>query len=202
MKRAIILLTVLAVVVVIVGAVLWLRSGPDASQFADLKDPRLTRRPDERMLVVEATGDPNVVGARAFKQLFSTYYKLDSVSRRQRPPAPRARWPKPVETPRQQWVGYYAFPVPAGAALPASATGGELPTSIRTWTYGEVAEVLHVGPYSTEEPDINRLHAFVTSKGYRVVGDHEEEYVRGPGMILAGDPNAYLTIIRLRIEKN
>jgi hypothetical protein len=201
MKRAALLLTVLGVVV-IGGTVLWLRSGPDASQFADLKDPRFTRLPDERMLVVEATGDPNVVGARAFKQLFSTYYTLDGVSRRQRPPAPRARWPKAAETPRQQWIGYYALPAPSGAALPSSATGGELPTSIRTWTYGDVAEVLHVGPYSTEEPDINRLHAFATSKGYRVVGDHEEEYVRGPGMILAGDPNAYLTIIRLRIEKS
>ena len=202
MKRAMLLLTVLAVVVVIVGTVLSLRSGPDASQFADLKDPRLTRLPDEQMLVVEVTGDPNVVGARAFKQLFSTYYALDGVSRRQRAPAPRARGPKPADTPRQQWVGYYALPVPAGAALPPSATGGEPQTSIRTWTYGEVAEVLHVGPYSTEEPDINRLHAFVISKGYRVVGDHEEEYVRGPGMILAGDPNAYLTIIRLRTEKS
>src|SRR5690348_465717 len=110
------LIAVLALVAaIVVGAVLWLRGGPDVSQFADLKDPRLTRRPDERMLVVDATGDPNVVGARAFKQLFSTYYTLDGVSRRQRPPAPRARWPKPAEMPRQQWIGRYALPVPGAA---------------------------------------------------------------------------------------
>jgi hypothetical protein len=100
MKRAMLPLTVLAVVIVIIGAVFWLRSGPDASQFADLRDPRFIRLPDERMLVVEATGDPNLVGARAFKQLFSTYYALDGVSRRQRPPAPRARWPRPARLER------------------------------------------------------------------------------------------------------
>jgi effector-binding domain-containing protein len=64
-----------------------------------------------------------------------------------------------------------------------------------------VAEILHVGSYSSEEPDIRRLHAFVESKGYRVIGDHEEEYVKGPGMFFAGDPDKYLTIIRVRIEK-
>lgn len=58
MKRV---MTVTAVVIValIVAAVLWLRSGPDPTQFAHLKDPRLTHAPDERMLVVEASGDPN-----------------------------------------------------------------------------------------------------------------------------------------------
>jgi len=201
MKRAM-LLAALVIAAVLVGIVLWLRnSGPDASLFADLRDPRLTHMSDERMLVVDATGDPNIVGARAFKQLFGRYYTLERVSRRQRPPAPRARWPKPAETPRQQWVGHYALPVPGAAALP-SAARGDLPTSIATWAYGDVAEVLHVGPYSTEEPDINRLLAFVTSKGYRAVGDHEEEYVRGPGAFFAGDPSKYLTIIRLRVEKS
>jgi hypothetical protein len=78
---------------------------------------------------------------------------------------------------------------------------GPMPTVITTWAYGDVAEILHVGSYSTEQPDIERLHAFIDSHGYRVVGDHEEEYVKGPGMIFAGDPNAYLTIIRLRVEK-
>jgi hypothetical protein len=45
-----------------------------------------------------------------------------------------------------------------------------------------------------------RLRAFIDSRGYRAIGDHEEEYVKGPGMIFAGDPNTYLTIIRLRVD--
>ena len=71
---------------------------------------------------------------------------------------------------------------------------------ITTWAYGDVAEILHVGPYNAEQPDIERLLNFIKSRGYRVVGDHEEEYVRGPGMLFASDPDKYLTIIRLRVE--
>jgi hypothetical protein len=59
--------------------------------------------------------------------------------------------------------------------------------------------VLHVGPYSAEEADIVSLHAFVAASGRRIVGEHEEEYVRGPGMFFAGDPQHYLTIIRVRV---
>jgi len=58
-----------------------------------------------------------------------------------------------------------------------------------------------VGRYSTEEPDINRLREFIDAQGYRVVGEHEEEYVKGPGMVFTGDPDKYLTIIRLRVER-
>lgn len=193
----------LAVIVVvlagIVGVTIWVRSGPSPAQFAYIANPRLTRLPDRQMLVVEAHGDPNVVGAHAFKRLFKAYYKLDGVSRG-RPPAPRARWPRPDETPKHEWVGSYALPVPAGASLPSSAAEADLPVSIRTWEYGAVAEILHVGRYSNEDTDIRRLVDFVVSQGYRVIGDHEEEYVRGPGMFFAGDPEQYLTIIRLRVQ--
>jgi len=161
--------------------VLWLRSGPDPAQFAHLKDPRLTRLPDQKMLVVEAAGDPNIVGSRAFGLLFSTYYKLDGVSRAQHPPA-RARAGLARRNAEADWVGYYALPVPEGvSALPAATGEPELRIALSTWAYGEVAEVLHVGSYSSEEPDIIRLHEFVTSSGRRVVGEHEEEYVRDRG---------------------
>lgn len=196
-------LIVLIVVVVIAGGatVLWLRSGPDASQFAHLREPRLTRLTDQRVLVVEAEGDPNVVGASAFKLLFSTYFSLGGVSRMRRPPAPRARWPRPEDTPKDKWLGQYALPVPDAVALPSAASAGALRAAITTWTYGDVAEIVHEGPYSTEQPDIERLLNFIRSQGYRSVGEHEEEYVKGPGMIFAGDPARYLTIIRLRVEK-
>ena len=193
-------LAVMAIVLAaIIGVVLWSRSGPSPEQFAYIANPRLTRLPDRHMLVVEARGDPNVVGAHAFKTLFTTYYTLDGVSRG-RPPAPRARWPRAGETPKPEWKGYYALPVPDGVSLAASAGRTDLPTSIRTWEYGTVAEILHVGPYADEEADIRRLVDFIVTQGYRVIGDHEEEYVRGPGLFFAGDPEKYLTIIRLRVQ--
>lgn len=183
------------------AAIWWFSRGPDVSQFADLREPRLTRLDDQRMLVVEATGDPSVVSGSAFKLLFSTYYKLSGISRSARPPAPRARWVLSLATPRNQWIGRYALPVPDSVVAPPAESSSPMRTSLTTWSYGDVAEILHVGRYSTEEPDINRLRGFIDSHGYRVVGDHEEEYVKGPGMIFAGDPDKYLTIIRLRVEK-
>jgi hypothetical protein len=197
--RSVALAAIAGVLTGIIGVVIWWSSGPSPEQFAYIANPRLTRLADRQMLVVEAHGDPNVVGAHAFKTLFNTYYRLDGVSRG-RPPAPRARWPRAGETSKQDWVGYYALPVPTGASLPASAPKADLPVSVRTWEYGAVAEILHVGRYRNEETDIRRLVDFVASQGYRVIGDHEEEYVRGPGMFFAGDADKYLTIIRLRVE--
>jgi hypothetical protein len=184
-----------------VVAALWWRSGPDASQFAHLREPRLTRLGDQRMLVVEAAGDPNVVGAAAFKLLFSTYFKLVGASGIGRPPAPRARWPRPQDTPKSTWLGQYALPLPDSVIAPPTELSGTPRAVITTWAYGDVAEILHVGRYSAEQPDIERLFAFINTQGCRVVGEHEEEYVKGPGMIFAGDPEQYLTIIRLRVER-
>jgi hypothetical protein len=73
--------------------------------------------------------------------------------------------------------------------------------AVTTWEYGDVAEILHVGSYSAEQPDIERLRAFVDSRGSRFIGDREEECVKGAGLIFAGDPNRYFTTIRLRVDK-
>ena len=179
--RTTLLLIVVTVVVAAALAIWWMSRGPDASQFAHLRDPRLTRMDNQRMLVVEATGDPNVVSGSAFKLLFSSYYKLAGVSRTGTPPAPRARWVLSLATPRDQWIGRYALPVPESVVMPPAESASPMRTSVGTWAYGDVAEILHVGRYSTEEPDINRLREFIDAQGYRVVGEHEEEYVKKTG---------------------
>ena len=194
-------LLLIAVILIVAGslAVWWLSRGPDASQFAYLREPRLTRMSDQRVLVVEAAGDPNVVAGSAFKLLFSSYYKLPGVSRVGRPPAPRARWQFSLDTPRDKWIGQYALPVPDSVPAHPIESASPLRIAVTTWAYGDVAEILHTGSYSTELPDIDRLRAFISSRGYTVIGDHEEEYVKGPGIFFAGDPSKYLTIIRLRV---
>ena len=60
------------------------------------------------MLVVDARGDPNVVGVQAFQTLFKTYYRLDGVSRR-RPPVPQARWSRAGEILKQDGLGIMQF---------------------------------------------------------------------------------------------
>jgi hypothetical protein len=191
-----------AVAAIGIVGVLWLQSGPDVSQFADLASPRLARLENQRMLVVDAVGDPNAVAGGAFKDLFAAYYAMPGMSRWQKPPAPRARWARPLDTAPAAWVGRYALPLPPEAAEAAPIrTGPGARVHVAVWEYGDVAEVLHVGPYSSEEADIIRLQNFVIASGRRIIGDHEEEYVRGPGMFFAGDPRRYLTIIRLRVSE-
>ena len=154
----------------------------------------------QKMIVVTAQGDPNVVGSKTFKLLFKTYYKIPGVLKSIKT-APRARWAGDPRV-KSSWTGFYAMPVPDGIALLSSTdpeTGYQI--ELATWEYGDVAEILHVGPYSEETPAIEKLHQFLKQQGYEIIGYHEEEYLKGPGMFLKGDPKKYYTIIRYQIRK-
>ena len=99
-------------------------------------------------------------------------------------------------------MGRYALPVPETVeALPGRAGTEGMRASITTWEYGEIAEILHVGPYDREQPTIARLKAFVEAEGYELVGGHEEEYLLGPTLAGPGDPEEYLTILRYRVRE-
>jgi len=206
MKSKILVIAGIVVVVVVLIGVAGLFMMPRGPRFEDVKyllEPRIVTLPDQRVLVVEAKGDPTTVGSEAFGLLFKTYFKLKGVPKGPKQPAPRARWPLSLNTPKEQWVGRYAMPVPEGVSLPSDvgASPSGLQAQITTWPYGQVAEILHVGSYGEEEPTIRKLLQFVKDSGYLAVGEHEEEYLKGPGMFSAGDPSKYLTIIRYRLRK-
>ncbi len=192
------------VLVALIGVIVWIGSprGPRLRDVDHLREPHLARLDPQRVLLVTARGDPNTVGRKAFGQLMRTYFALKGVPKGGPSfKAPRARWPS-VEGSASEWAGLYAMPVPdAVTALPPTRGEDGLEVTLSTWDYGEVAELLHVGPYSEERPAIDRLKAFITERGYEIAGPHEEEYLRGPGMIFAGDPNAYLTLIRYSVRR-
>ncbi len=192
------------VLVVLIGVIIWIGSprGPQLKDVAHLREPHLALLDPQRVLLVTARGDPNTVGRKAFGQLMRTYFALKGVPKSGPSfKAPRARWPS-AEGPTSEWTGLYAMPVPDTVKdLPATRGAEGLKVTLATWDYGEVAEILHVGPYSEERPTIDRLKAFITERGYEIAGPHEEEYVRGPGMIFAGDPKGYLTLIRYSVRR-
>ncbi len=194
---------VIAVVLLGVGAMFMMPRGPRLEDVKYLLQPRITTLPSQRVLVVEAKGDPNAMGSEAFGLLFKTYYKLKGVPKGPKQPAPRARWPLSLNTPKEQWIGRYATPVPDSVGSPAeqAVSPSGLRAEMKTWEYGQVAEILHVGPYSAEEPTIRKLLQFIKDNGYVTTGEHEEEYLRGPGMFSTGGPEKYLTIIRYRLKK-
>jgi hypothetical protein len=195
--------SVVSVIVLAAAVLVFTMGGPDPAQYAYLKQPQMRMMASQKVLVVETKGDPTSVGGGAFGLLFKTYFKLKGVPKGRGQPAPRARWPLALDTPKDQWIGRYAMPVPDSVdSLPGSAksTSG-LQAELASWEYGQVAEILHVGPYSREEPTIRRLTDFIKESGYVIIGEHEEEYIKGPGMFFKGNPENYLTIIRYRIRK-
>ncbi len=189
MKKSIIA----ALIVCLTGFLSLASIAQDFSKYESLKEPQINKMEKQKMLVVEAKGDPNVAAQNAFTLLFKTYFSLPGATMR----APRARWMTDEgRAPKNEWVGLYALPLPELTnALPANVSG----VRIEEWEYGEVAEILHIGPYGEEAPTIQKLHKFIQEKGYKIAGPHEEEYLKGPGM--AASPADYWTIIRYQVNK-
>ncbi len=46
-----------------------------------------------------------------------------------------------------------------------------------TMEEGLCAQILHIGPYSTEPPTVAKLHEFIKENGYRLTGKHREIYM-------------------------
>ncbi|WP_277208701.1 GyrI-like domain-containing protein [Isoptericola croceus] len=58
---------------------------------------------------------------------------------------------------------------------------------------GEAAQVLHRGPYATEAPTVEALHAFIAAEGLALRGRHHEIYLSDPRRVA---PERMRTIIR------
>jgi len=176
-----------------------IQCGPNLSAYQHLTTPRITTLADQPMLEVQAVGAPGETVGPAFKELFGAFYRLRRTHKQLQCNAPRARWPKPLETPVDQWLGIYGIPITAEIhELPVSKS--ETRVTIAVWQYGTVAEILHIGSYDSEDETVRRLKAFIDQQGYRISGPHEEEYLRGPGMFGKGNPKKYQTIIRYPVE--
>ena len=65
------------------------------------------------------------------------------------------------------------------------------------WAEGRCAQLLHVGPYASEEPSIARLHQAIAAAGYRPRGRHHEIYLGDPRR---SAPEKLRTILRHPVE--
>ena len=197
MKKFIFILAIL--IILAAAGFMFFGAGPTIDDYKNLIEPRLITLPDKKMIIVELRGKPGDIAGKGIGMLYKTIYKLDKKDRVDRNAAPAARWPKSTEVKQEEWVGIFALPVKD--SLVALPQGSPAEVKIGTWKYGEVAEILHVGRYDKEVPTVEKLKKFIADKGYAISGDHEEEYVKGPGWIFKGDPEKYLTIIRYQVKK-
>jgi len=201
-------------VVLVVGMLAFFvfRKGPDLNSYLPLKEPRIAARAKERVLEVNFSGPADTVIKKAYDVLFKAYFGLKGSPKGPAMKPPKARYQIPAakdpaaekkldEFLAHDWTGSVAIPIPEGIEVPAGKPDPSgMAAHAATWEYGEVAEILHLGTYETEPPTIERLQEYIAAQGYRAIGDHEEEYLKGPGMMMVA-PKDYWTIIRYRVEK-
>jgi len=58
---------------------------------------------------------------------------------------------------------------------------------------GKSAQIMHIGPYSEEGPNIQKIHEFIKAKGAKMVGKHHEIYLSDARK---ADPAKMKTILR------
>jgi DNA-binding transcriptional MerR regulator/effector-binding domain-containing protein len=78
----------------------------------------------------------------------------------------------------------------------ASADG----IDVRDLPGGRCVTLLHQGPYDDLGRSYAKLLEYIKQKGYHVQTPTREVYLKGPGMILKGNPKKYLTEIQMLID--
>ena len=178
---------------------LFFKPGPNLKEYENLKNPQISSKPVQNMLVVEFQGDPNKSGKQIFSKLFGTFYQLKSKNKEVKMAAPRARWSNIGKT-KDEMLGIYGIPLPDSISELPAQKQEEPMVKLDKWAYGEVAEILHIGSYSEETPSIEKLMKYIKDNGYEIAGPHEEEYLRGPENIFRS-PKDYWTIIRYNVKR-
>jgi hypothetical protein len=69
---------------------------------------------------------------------------------------------------------------------------------LETYAEGSAVQIMHIGPYSSEGPNVERLHAFAAELGYRLEGKHHEIYLGDPRRTA---PEKLRTVLRQPVRK-
>jgi len=170
--------------------------------------PVIEHMPSQKMIVVDINGDPSKETERVMGPLYATAYAIRKIYKDEgfvfKVEKMRGRWPaENMSLPKSQWTGVYGIPVPNDVTeLPEikkekQVSGVEI--KLTTWDYGDVGQILHVGPYTEEWPTIQQLHGHVESNGYQVIPDSHEEIYLSDSRKTA--PDKLKTILLCRIKK-
>ena len=162
-------------------------------------EPQILEMPAQRMAVVRAKGAPDKVFPEVMPALYGSVFTLKFDLKKQGLPTfkvsgLRTRYPDAHLVAKEEWTHIIGLPIPKDTtSLPQKVSHVEV--KIETWEYGTVAQILHLGPYDQETPNIERLHRFIDESGYQIAGMHEEEYLTRPNVKVPK------TIIRYPVRK-
>jgi hypothetical protein len=172
-------------------------------------DPEVIDVPERLLLIADGRGDPNGNPAyqRATQALFSMSYAIRFHLKRDRgvdrPVGPlEGFWSIDggvfSYTERSNWIWTIGIEQPEEATPElvekmATEKGIDVPIRLERIREGRAAQVLHIGPFAEEPATIERLDAFIESRGLRQVGRHHEIYLSDPRKAA---PERLRTIIR------
>jgi hypothetical protein len=181
------------------------------------KGPFLVKVPELKFLMVDGEGDPN--GSQRFQaaveSLYGLAYSIKFISKAQpggvdfKVMPLEGLWWASSGNPmtmgiRADWQWTLMIMVPdflneadlrsARTSLERKKPELELDmVRLETFEEGLSAQILHVGPYTTEGPTIEGLHEFIMEKGYEPHGKHHEIYMSDPRRTVT---DAWKTLIR------
>ena len=168
-------------------------------------------------LMVDGEGDPNTAQAYAdaVEALFSLSYTLKFMVKKSDlgidyavMPLEGLWWAEDMATfttdnkSNWLWTMMIMQPLPVTEALVAQATSDlkkkKNPTALdkvrfERFTEGQCAQIMHIGPFSAEAPNIERVHHYIESTGHQLSGKHHEIYLSD---IRKAAPAKWKTIIR------
>jgi len=182
---------------------------------ASASKPVLIDVPPMNCLMVDGTGDPNsTTFQEAVGTLYSVAYTMKFSFKKEKAidypvMALEGVWSADdiadfLSEKRENWKWTLFMVLPdvvtkkdAVAAITSVKKKAKFPrfpeVRFEKFAEGKAAQILHVGPYSTEYETVQRLHRFIEEHGLRLRGRHHEIYLGDPRR---SAPEKLKTIIR------
>ena len=186
--------------------------------FPSPKEPAFVKVPKMRFIAVEGKGDPNTCKEfqEAIGALYSVAYtakftlKKSAKGKDFRVMPLEALWWVEGEknfltASKGEWSWKAMIMVPShvtekvvkDAQAQLEKKGKDLPglakLRLEDFEEGLSAQIMHIGPYSAERPNIEKLHKFIADNGYKLRGRHHEIYLGDPRR---SKPEKLKTVVR------
>jgi len=178
--------------------------------------PNVVDVPARQFLMIDGAGDPNTSPAYvdAVQALYPLAYGLRAAVKAATGdaytvmPLEGLWWTEPMSdfdpADKSNWLWTMMICLPDAVTsamvdevLPAVTAAKDLKSGakvrVETFTEGTAVQILHIGPYADEAPNIDKLHRFIDDNGYSLTGKHHEIYLSDPRK---SDPAKLRTIIR------
>jgi len=192
---------------------------PSAKQVATVDVPALN------FLMVDGAGNPNTAPAYidALQALYGVSYTLKFMLKKRAigddytvMPLEGLWWTDDMSQFRADdkdawlWTAMIAQPAFVAAEQVAEAIdelrrkkGAAAPAALallryETFVEGLAAQIMHIGPYAAEAPNIQRVHAYIQEQGYALAGKHHEIYLSDPNRTA---PEKLKTVVRQPMRK-